>query len=123
MLHFVFGPLQQSIVHLLEEQRAAGFLEFENARVNWFLSIDKNDLPDELAGQQTTFRAINIDGQEWEFSDGFTELHKTSYEHIIDGRGFGLNDTRPSIRMVEEIRKATPGSKTSSFVHPMVLDI
>ena len=123
MLHFVFGPLQQSIVHLLEEQRAAGFLEFENARVNWFLSIDKNDLPDELAAQKTTFRAINIDGQEWEFSDGFTELHKTSYEHIIDGRGFGLNDTRPSIRMVEEIRKATPGPKTSSFVHPMVLDI
>ena len=75
-----------------------------------------------MAAQKTTFRAINIDGQEWEFSEGFIELHKTSYEHIIDGRGFGLNDTRPSIRMTEEIRRSTLSPKTGSLVHPMVLD-
>lgn len=106
MLHFVFGRMQVSETHLLEEQRAAGFLEFEGARVRWFLSIDEADLPTSVKGHKSTFRSINISGKELEFSDGFTDLHTVSYQNILDGRGYGIEDARPCVEMVEKIRES-----------------
>ena len=118
MLHFVFGKLQQSQVHLNQENRAAGYLEYEQARVRWFLSIDAEDLPYELKGKQPTFRSIDISGEQLEFSNGFTDLHTVSYEEILAGRGYGLDAARHCIQVVEQIRcsKITP----SNFAHPFL---
>lgn len=118
MLHFVFGKLQQSEVHLNEENRAAGFLEYDKARVRWFLSIDAEDLPDLVKGKQPTFRNIDISGEQLEFSDGFTDLHTVSYEEILAGKGYGLADARHCIEVVEQIRSAKIIS--SDLAHPFL---
>jgi UDP-N-acetyl-2-amino-2-deoxyglucuronate dehydrogenase len=109
MLHFVFGAVKESVVHHASETRSAGFLEYERARVRWFLSVDVEDLPAEArtAGQRT-FRSMTVDGENVEFSDGFTELHTRSYEEILAGRGFGLEDSRVAIETVARIRAAQP---------------
>ena len=105
MLSWVFGEVQENIVHLREKHKASGYLEFENARVRWFLSIDENDLPQPVKEKgQRTYRSITIDDQELEFSDGFTELHTKSYQEILKGNGFGLADVRKSIEIVHHIR-------------------
>ncbi|WP_281004582.1 Gfo/Idh/MocA family oxidoreductase [Notoacmeibacter ruber] len=112
MLYFVFGDLQESRLHLRDETKAAGYLEYERARVRWFLSIDATDLPDaqKEAGQRT-FRSITVDGSEIEFSAGFTDLHTRSYQEILAGNGFPLSETRPSIETLASIRTSpvTPG--------------
>jgi UDP-N-acetyl-2-amino-2-deoxyglucuronate dehydrogenase len=107
MLHFVFGGLQENFVHLREPNRAAGYLEYERARVRWFLSIDVDDVPRESreAGKRT-YRSICVDGTEIEFSDGFTDLHARSYEEILAGRGFGLRENLTAISAVSSIRDA-----------------
>lgn len=107
MLHFVFGDLQDNVVHLSEETRAAGYLEYERARVRWFLSVSEEDLPaaQREAGLRT-YRSITVDGEEIEFSGGFTDLHTRSYERILAGEGFGLEANRCSISTVAAIRKA-----------------
>ena len=108
MLSWVFGDVQENIVHLREKHKASGYLEFENARVRWFLSIDENDLPQPVKEKgQRTFRSITIDNQELEFSAGFTELHTKSYQEILKGNGFGLTDVRKSIEIVHDIRNAS----------------
>lgn len=108
MLHFIFGDLQDNIVHHMTDTKAAGYLEYENARVRWFLSVDVNAVPAEvLAKGQRTYRSITVDGEEIEFSGGFTELHNRSYEEIIAGRGFGLEENRTAITTVSTIRNAT----------------
>ena len=105
MLNFIFGDLQKTVLHHVDNHKACGFLEYERARVKWFLSIDERDLP-KLAGyKQKTFRSIIVDGQEIEFSGGFTDLHTQSYEQILNGNGFGLEDARHSIETVSIIRK------------------
>lgn len=107
MLHFLYGALQQNVVHLNEPTKAAGYLEYERARVRWFLSIDVNDVPEaERAKGKRTYRSITADGEEIEFSDGFTDLHTRSYEAILAGRGFGLDDNRAAIETVSTIRSA-----------------
>lgn len=103
MLSFIFGDVRSSEVHLREASRAAGFLDCERADVRWFLSIDANDLPPTV-GSKRTYRSIKMDGDEIEFSEGFTELHNRSYEEIVAGRGFGLNEVRPSIQTATDIR-------------------
>ena len=109
MLHFLFGELQTSKVHLLEDVRAGGFLEYERARVRWFLSVDVDDVPRALRETgQRTYRSITVDGEEIEFSGGFTDLHVRSYELILEGKGFGLHDARPAIDTVAAIRGAVP---------------
>ncbi|MCP1198067.1 Gfo/Idh/MocA family protein [Notoacmeibacter sp. MSK16QG-6] len=119
MLHFVFGAVQQSVVHLATPTKAAGYLEYERARVRWFLSIDVNDIPDaERAKGKRTFRAITADGDNIEFSDGFTDLHTRSYEEILGGRGFGLEENRVAIETVARIRNAT--TVTGGEQHPFV---
>jgi UDP-N-acetyl-2-amino-2-deoxyglucuronate dehydrogenase len=107
MLHFLFGPLQDNVVHLNAPNRAAGYLEYQHARVRWYLSLEANDLPKELTdSSQRTWRSITIDGQELEFSGGFADLHTRSYEEILAGRGFGLEETRVAIETVAHIRAA-----------------
>ena len=111
MLHFIFGGLQENIVHLAEPTKSAGYLEYENARVRWFLSLDVNDVPEiERAAGKRTFRAITVDGEDMEFSDGFTDLHTRSYEEIIAGRGFGLEENRIAVETVTNIRRAAVSS-------------
>lgn len=104
MLHFVFGALKSSVVHHRAMDCASGYLEFERARVRWFLSINERDVPESVAQRQRTYRSIMIDGDEIEFSEGFTDLHIASYKSILAGNGFGLGEVRPSIEMVSEIR-------------------
>lgn len=107
MLHFVYGKLQENIVHLREATRASGYLEYEHARVRWFLSIDVNDVPGaERAKGKRTYRAVLADGESIEFSDGFADLHTRSYEEILAGRGFGLEENRVAIETVATIRNA-----------------
>jgi UDP-N-acetyl-2-amino-2-deoxyglucuronate dehydrogenase len=120
MLHFIFGGIQANVVHLNEATRAGGYLEYERARVRWFLSVDANDLPEaQQAGGQRTFRSITIDGEEIEFSGGFTDLHTRSYELILEGKGFGLEENRCAISTVTGIRTATLAALTGDY-HPMV---
>ena len=122
MLHFIFGDLQENKVHLNEPRKAAGFLEFEKARVRWFLSIDVEDVPEEIRAQgQRTYRSITIDGEELEFSGGFTDLHTISYEHILSGDGFGVEDNRAAIEMVSFIRDQASTVPTSDY-HPFVMN-
>ncbi|WP_075342083.1 Gfo/Idh/MocA family oxidoreductase [Tenacibaculum agarivorans] len=105
MLIWIFGAVQENYVHLREKNKAGGYLELENARVRWFLSIDNEDLPMEVQSKsQHTFRSIVVDGREIEFSQGFTDLHTKSYVEILKGNGFSLKDTRSSIELVSVIR-------------------
>lgn len=120
MLHFIFGELEESEVYYTAEAKAGGYLEYENARVRWFLSIDANDLPGEVKGKQPTFRSINIEGDEIEFSGGFTDLHTVSYQEILAGRGYGLEDARFSVKTVEYIRHAHHKVTDENRVHPCV---
>lgn len=119
MLHFIFGTLQENRVHLNEPTRAAGYLEYKRARVRWFLSSDINDVPQTAREQgQRTYRSITVDGEEIEFSGGFTDLHNRSYEEILAGRGFGLEENRVAIETVSHIRSAPV--ETTGDIHPFV---
>jgi len=104
MLSFVFGDFKKSHVHLRTQSHAAGYLEFKRARVRWFLSVDRNDLPENTPQGQTTYRSITVDGDEVEFSGGFTDLHTLSYQDVLDGGSFGIDQVRPSIELVSNIR-------------------
>mgnify|MGYP001300103037 CR=1 FL=1 len=107
MLHFVYGAVKENIVHLNTPTKAAGYLEYERARVRWFLSIDVNDVPEaERAKGKRTFRALTADGESIGFSDGVTDLHTRSYREILAGRGFGVEENRVAIETVAHIRRA-----------------
>ncbi len=107
MLTYIFGDVKVNTVHLAEPHSAAGFLQLERARVRWFLSVDDSNLPaDIVAKGQRTFRSITVNGKEIEFSGGFTDLHTISYQHILNGDGFGLEHARKSIEIVHHIRNA-----------------
>ena len=109
MLSWIFGDVQENVVHIHEKDRAAGYLEFVNARVRWFLSINAEYLPKEVKEKgQSTFRSITIDGEELEFSGGFTDLHTMVYNDILNGRGYGLEAARNAIEIVHKIRNAEP---------------
>lgn len=120
MLHFIFGELQENIVHHSSDTTAAGYLEYGMARVRWFLSVDYNYLPESAkASGQRTYRSITVDGEEVEFSGGFADLHTRSYEEILAGRGFGLEENRVAIETVSSIRNATPVGLQGDF-HPFL---
>ncbi len=119
MLSFVFGKLTTNIVHHRAMDCASGYLEYERARVRWFLSINARDVPSAVQGQQRTYRSISVDGREMEFSEGFTDLHTVSYREIIAGNGFPLDDVRPSIETVAHIRSA-PIELSKGEQHPFV---
>ena len=121
LVMWLFGRPQRTEVHLLEAHRAGGVLELERARVRWYLSIDRADLPfAPEPGKKTTFRSITVDGKEVEFSEGFTDLHTRVYEETLAGRGFGMNDARPSIELVHQIRSNKPVAPRAD-AHPRVL--
>jgi UDP-N-acetyl-2-amino-2-deoxyglucuronate dehydrogenase len=107
MLLWTFGDVRESEVAFLREDSASGTLSFDDATVRWFLSINAAHLPEECkAAGQRTFRSITLEGQEIEFSDGFTDLHTESYRKILAGEGFGIADALPSIELAHRIRKA-----------------
>ncbi len=121
LLMWLFGDVQKSEVHLREHERAAGSIELGNADVSWFLSINKEDLPfDPEPGKKTTHRSITVDGDEIEFSGGFTDLHTLVYEDILAGNGFGIEDARPSIEVVHRMREDKIRSN-GDLMHPFVL--
>ena len=120
MLSWVFGDVKQNIVHVNTHDRSAGYLEFERARVRWFLSINCDLLPVEVKAKgQTTFRSISIEGEKLEFSGGFTDLHTTSYQEILAGNGYGLEGPRQAIEIVHEIRHSKPIGAKGEY-HPFV---
>lgn len=120
MLGWIFGDLKENIVHRHEKETAAGFLRFEKARVRWFLSIDYNTIPEAVrnAGKRT-FRSLSMEGEEIEFSDGFTDLHTKSYQEILNGNGFKLAEAKSSIEIVFDIRHAAIQSLTNDY-HPFL---
>jgi UDP-N-acetyl-2-amino-2-deoxyglucuronate dehydrogenase len=121
LLIWLFGPVEQSEVHVATPYRTGGYLELTHARIKWFLSIDRSDLPEEcVKKEQTTFRHILIDGAEVEFSEGFTELHTEVYRQTLAGKGFGLNDARPSVDLAHNIREAIP-TGIAPHSHPWLL--
>lgn len=119
MLSYVFGEVKDNIVHYSDKMKAAGYLEFKKARVRWFLSIDYNDIPTEIqAAGQRTFRSITVNDKEIEFSGGFTDLHTSSYQNILSGNGFRLEEARSSINTVFHIRNSVPIGLRGEY-HPM----
>jgi|TARA_R100000656_G_scaffold84311_2_gene61538 UDP-N-acetyl-2-amino-2-deoxyglucuronate dehydrogenase len=120
MLHFIFGELQENIVHHSDDSMAAGYLEYEKARVRWFLSVDYKYVPESIKSQgQRTYRSITVDGEEIEFSGGFADLHTRSYEEILAGRGFGLEENRVAIQTVADIRNSKPIGLAGDY-HPFL---
>jgi len=120
MLQWIYGPAEINDVHLLEPHRAAGFMQLGKARVRWFLSIDINDVPSEVQARgQRTYRSIKVEGEEIEFSGGFTDLHTQTYHHILSGQGYRLKESRPSIDTVYQIRNAKV-KKPSGEQHPFL---
>ncbi|WP_298769004.1 Gfo/Idh/MocA family oxidoreductase [uncultured Shewanella sp.] len=120
MLHFIFGKLERNDLHFMNNDKASGYLEYEKARVRWFLSIDANDLPTSVVGKQPTYRSITCDGQEIEFSGGFTDLHTISYQEILAGRGYGIQDARHCVETVNVIRNGKVNIGCPSEVHHFV---
>ena len=119
MLIWIFGDVTQNITHRLEEDKASGYLELEQARIRWFLSIDANDLPAAVKEKgQRTFRSITMDNEEIEFSHGFSDLHTNTYQEILAGNGFALEESKKSIEVVYTIRNAEPVGCKGDF-HPL----
>jgi len=122
MLGWIFGKKIKSTVHCHQPHKASGFLELERADVQWFLSIDRNDLPLEIQGKKTTYRTLQISDSEFEFSEGFTDLHTDTYKAILAGNGFGLAENRQAIEIVHEIRNAPIAGLTGDY-HPYLKNI
>lgn len=119
MLTWIFGDVQENEIYLRKEDKASGFLELENARIRWFLSIDEKDVPADIQAKgQRTYRSIQINNEEIEFSDGFTELHTKSYQEILAGNGFGLDSARPSVNIVHHLRNTN--IKSNGSFHPFL---
>jgi UDP-N-acetyl-2-amino-2-deoxyglucuronate dehydrogenase len=119
LLLWIFGPLVRLDVHLSTPGRAAGFMELANARVRWFLSLDASDLTaPAIEAKKRTYRSLTVDGKETEFSEGFTDLHTAVYRETLAGSGFGLDDSRPSIQVVHDIRHSIPIGLKGDF-HPL----
>jgi UDP-N-acetyl-2-amino-2-deoxyglucuronate dehydrogenase len=121
MLIWIFGGVQHLEVHLAESRKMAGFLDLEKARVCWFLSVDKDDLARVAANAgKNTYRSITVDSEEFEFSEGFTDLHTEVYREILAGRGFGIEEVRPSIGLVHKLRHDAPVRTAGSNLHPFL---
>lgn len=118
MLTWIFGDLLENVVHIKTPKANAGYLRLKHARVRWFLSVNYDYIPDAVKAQeQRTYRSITVDGEEIEFSGGFTDLHTRSYEEILAGNGFGLEEARASIDIVSTIRNLTPVGLEGEY-HP-----
>ena len=121
MLMWIFGKALHSEVHFSDSKKMAGFIELENANVRWLLSVDKADLPRQAVAEgKPTFRSIMVNGEEIEFSGGFTDLHTVVYKDILTGKGYGIEDARPSIELAHRIRHALPVKGEAEAMHPLV---
>ena len=119
MLTWIFGPVKQNVVNIMQTDKASGFLELENAKVKWFLSLDYDDIPQTVkASGKRTYRSITLNNEEFEFSDGFTDLHTASYNHIMGGKGFGIYDSKQAIDIVYNIRNNEPIGLKGDY-HPL----
>ena len=119
MLSWIFGDVKENIVHVQTHDRASGYLEFERARVRWFLSINYDLIPQEIKAKgQRTYRSITIEGEELEFSGGFSDLHTKVYDGVLEGNGYGLEDARQAIEIVHTIRNSEPIGLKGDF-HPL----
>ncbi len=120
MLTWIFGEVKENIVHISEESKAAGFLKLKKANVRWFLSVDYQNVPVDLKAKgQRIYRSITVDGKEIEFSGGFTDLHTLSYQEILKGNGFGIEDVRDTVQAVYDIRNASPVGLKGDY-HPLL---
>ncbi len=120
MLTWIFGDVEENIVHISTQSKVAGFLKLKRANVRWFLSVDYNDIPLEIKGNgQRTYRSVTVDGNEIEFSGGFSDLHNLSYQEILKGNGFGLEETKKSIETVYQIRNTSPIGLKGDY-HPIL---
>jgi UDP-N-acetyl-2-amino-2-deoxyglucuronate dehydrogenase len=119
MLTWIFGNVKENITHISKPNKASGYLELERARVRWLLSIDYNDLPESVKKSgKRTYRCLEVDHKEIEFSEGFSELHTDTYREILAGRGFGLTEAKSSIELVYAIRNSVPAGCKGNY-HPM----
>ena len=119
MLSWIFGDITENIVHISKDNKVAGYLRLKNARVRWLLSVDYNDIPKEIAQKgYRTYRSLKLDGEEFEFSEGFTDLHTKSYENILAGKGFGIDQVRSPIETVYNIRNSSPVGLKGDY-HPL----
>lgn len=122
MLTWIFGPLKNQKVHVQTHDRASGILELEKANVRWFLSINYDLIPENIkVTGQRTYRSIKINGEEIEFSGGFTELHTTSYQEIVNGNGYRISDAREAIQLVHDVRNSQITELKEDF-HPLALE-
>ncbi len=123
MLSYLFGECTENILHYKDEKRNSGYLEFDKARVRWYLSIDEADIPKRTKNENSaTFRSIQIDNEEIEFSDGFTDLHTLSYQMILSGEGFGIDENRSAINIVFDMKNSQPIGLRGSY-HPFLKKI
>ncbi len=118
MLSWIFGPVEENIVHIKHSDTNAGYMKLKNAKVRWFLSVNYDHIPENVKTTGSrTYRSITVDGEDFEFSEGFTDLHTASYKHILDGHGFGLEEARNSIEIVSQIRHLLPIGLAGDY-HP-----
>lgn len=123
MLTWIFGDLKKNELHLTGKTLTSGYMELEKANVKWVLSVDRKYLPKSIIEKkQTTYRSITVDGSEIEFSGGFTDLHTKVYKEVIDGNGYGLEDARIAVRIVDQLRSQTPMG-IQSYSHPLIKDL
>jgi len=123
MLTWIFGDVKENIVQVLNEDKAAGYLVLKKARVRWFLSIDFDDIPEHIKKNgQRTYRSIEVDGEEIEFSHGFTDLHTATYTEILKGNGFGMEDSKSGIETVYTIRNSVPVGLKGEY-HPLIKNL
>ncbi len=120
MITWIFGKVKENIIHVYNADKAAGFLQLEKARVRWFLSLDYKDLPKVATDKgMRTYRSITVDGKEIEFSGGFTDLHTVTYQNILNGNGFGIEDARESIELTDFVRNTEPIGLKGDY-HPFL---
>jgi len=123
MLTWVFGKVKENTVHLMQNNKAAGLLQLERANIRWFLSLDFNDVPENMRKTgKRTFRSLLMGNQEIEFSDGFADLHSEVYREIIAGRGYGISDAKQSINIVYHIRNTDPIGLKGDY-HPILKNL
>ena len=120
LLHFIFGELKSNVVHFRERTRASGYLEFERARVRWFLSIQAEDVPIKDGVQSKVFREIDVSGDLLDLSGGFLDLHQKCYEEILVGRGLGLPELLNGISTVQKIQETSLSRPFSNEPHPFM---
>lgn len=118
ILYYIFGKVRKNTVHMMEKDKASGYLELEKANIRWFLSLDYNDLPEN--SKISAYRSIRINGKEIPFFNMCESLHLRSYEEILGGKGWGIKDARPSIEIVSEIRDKDPIGLKGEY-HPFCI--